>query len=126
MKAREVKRAKLVAKYAAKHDALKAAGDYEGLQLLPKNASKVRMHNRCSITGRPERLHASVRTVENTVPRDGLSGSDPGCQEGELVIVAARDALPQRHEGVAEAALRNYNRRVLNIVRIVRINLKQQ
>lgn len=50
MKAREVKRAKLVAKYAAKHDALKAAGDYEGLQLLPKNASKVRMHNRCSIT----------------------------------------------------------------------------
>ena len=50
MKAREVKRAKLVAKYAAKHDALKAVGDYEGLQLLPKNASKVRMHNRCSIT----------------------------------------------------------------------------
>ena len=43
MKAREVNRAKLVAKYAAKHDALKAAGDYEGLQLLPKNASKVRM-----------------------------------------------------------------------------------
>ncbi|MFA4086088.1 MAG: 30S ribosomal protein S14 [Paramuribaculum intestinale] len=54
MKAREVKRAKLVAKYAAKRDALKAAGDYEGLQLLPKNASKVRMHNRCSITGRPK------------------------------------------------------------------------
>ncbi len=54
MKAREVKRDKLVAKYAAKHDALKAAGDYEGLQLLPKNASKVRMHNRCTITGRPK------------------------------------------------------------------------
>ncbi len=52
MKAREVKRAKLVAKYAAKKAALKAAGDYEALQLLPKNASAVRLHNRCSITGR--------------------------------------------------------------------------
>ena len=53
MKAREVKRAKLVAKYAEKRAALKAAGDYEGLQKLPKNSSPVRMHNRCSITGRP-------------------------------------------------------------------------
>lgn len=53
MKAREVKRARLVAKYAAKKEALKAAGDYEALQALPKNASKVRMHNRCSLTGRP-------------------------------------------------------------------------
>lgn len=57
MKAREVKRAKLVAKYAAKKAALKAAGDYESLQqlqLLPKNASYIRLHNRCSITGRPK------------------------------------------------------------------------
>ena len=54
MKAREVKRAKLVAKYAAKKAALKEAGDYAGLQLLPKNASSVRLHNRCSITGRPK------------------------------------------------------------------------
>ena len=54
MKAREVKRAKLVAKYAAKKAALKAVGEYEALQLLPKNASKVRLHNRCSITGRPK------------------------------------------------------------------------
>lgn len=53
MKAREVKRAKLVAKYAEKRAALKTAGDYEGLQKLPKNASPVRLHNRCSMTGRP-------------------------------------------------------------------------
>ena len=51
MKAREVKRAKLVAK---KRAALKAAGDYEALQALPKNACPVRMHNRCKITGRPK------------------------------------------------------------------------
>lgn len=54
MKAREVKRAKLVAKYAEKRAALKEAGDYEALQKLPKNASPVRMHNRCKITGRPK------------------------------------------------------------------------
>ena len=38
MKAREVKRQKLVAKYAAKKAALKEAGDDEALKLLPKNA----------------------------------------------------------------------------------------
>ncbi len=54
MKARERKRAKTVEKYAEKRAALKAAGDYAGLQLLPKNASPVRMHNRCKLTGRPK------------------------------------------------------------------------
>ena len=54
MKAREVKRAKLVAKYAAKRAHLLKDGDYEGLQALPKNASPVRLHNRCKITGRPK------------------------------------------------------------------------
>ena len=54
MKARERKRAKMVAKYAEKRAALKAAGDYEGLQKLPKNASPVRLHNRCKLSGRPK------------------------------------------------------------------------
>ncbi len=54
MKAREVKRAKLAAKYAAKRAELKANGDYIGLQKLPKNASPVRLHNRCKLTGRPK------------------------------------------------------------------------
>jgi small subunit ribosomal protein S14 len=54
MKAREVKRAKIVAKYSAKRKALKEAGDYEGLQKLPRNASPVRLHNRCKLTGRPK------------------------------------------------------------------------
>ncbi len=53
MKAREVKRQKLVDKYAEKRQALKEAGDYEALQKLPKNASPVRLHNRCKLTGRP-------------------------------------------------------------------------
>ena len=54
MKAREVKRKKVVEKYAEKRKALKDAGDYEALQKLPKNASPVRMHNRCKLTGRPK------------------------------------------------------------------------
>jgi small subunit ribosomal protein S14 len=54
MKAREVKRKKLVDRYAAKRAALKAAGDYAGLQKIPKNASPIRLHNRCKLTGRPK------------------------------------------------------------------------
>ena len=54
MKARERKRAKLAAKYAEKRKALIAAGDYEALQKLPRNASPVRQHNRCKLTGRPK------------------------------------------------------------------------
>lgn len=51
--ARQAKREKLVAKYAAKRAQLKAEGRFEELQKLPKNASPVRLKNRCAITGRP-------------------------------------------------------------------------
>ena len=65
MKAREVKRAKLVARYAEKRAALKktiatsddAAERYEAaraLQAIPKNANPIRLHNRCKLTGRPK------------------------------------------------------------------------
>lgn len=54
MKAREVKRQKLVDRYAAKRAALKAAGDFVALQKLPRNASPIRLHNRCKLTGRPK------------------------------------------------------------------------
>jgi len=50
--ARNKKREKLVQKYAVKRAALKAAGDVEGLQKLPRNSSPVRLKNRCAITGR--------------------------------------------------------------------------
>ena len=54
MKAREVKRAKLVAKYAPKREQLKKEGNYDALQKLPRNASPIRLHNRCKMTGRPK------------------------------------------------------------------------
>lgn len=50
--ARNAKRVRLVAKFAKKRAELKAAGDSEGLQKLPRNSSPVRLKNRCAITGR--------------------------------------------------------------------------
>ncbi|MBS1579785.1 MAG: 30S ribosomal protein S14 [Bacteroidetes bacterium] len=52
--ARQAKREALVEKYAEKRTALKAAGDYAALDKLPKNASPVRLKNRCQLTGRPK------------------------------------------------------------------------
>jgi small subunit ribosomal protein S14 len=54
MKAREVKRAKLVARYAAKREQLKAEGDFQALSRLPRNSNPIRLHNRCKLTGRPK------------------------------------------------------------------------
>ncbi len=54
MIAREVKRQKLVEKYAEKRAKLKAEGDYVGLSRLPRNSNPIRMHNRCMLTGRPK------------------------------------------------------------------------
>ena len=53
MKARERKRERLVAQYADKRAVLKAAGDWDALQKLPRDSSKVRLRNRCKLTGRP-------------------------------------------------------------------------
>ena len=79
MKAREVKRQKLVEKYAEKRAALKAAGDYEALQKLPKNASPVRLHNRCKLTGRPKGYMRQFGISRVTFQRNGKSGTNPWC-----------------------------------------------
>lgn len=54
IKARERKREYLVERYAEKRAALKEAGDWKGLDALPRNSSAVRLHNRCKLTGRPK------------------------------------------------------------------------
>lgn len=51
--ARDEKRIRLIAKYAAKRAELKAAGDYESLALLPRNSSPTRKKNRSVTNGRP-------------------------------------------------------------------------
>jgi small subunit ribosomal protein S14 len=52
--AREVKRKRMVEKYAAKRAQLKTEGDFQALSRLPRNSSPVRLHNRCKLTGRPK------------------------------------------------------------------------
>ena len=76
MKARERKREALVAKYAAKRKALKEAGDYEALQKLPKNASPVRLHNRCKLT---KRVYENFRNFESYFQRNGKPRTYPWC-----------------------------------------------
>ena len=81
MKAREVKRATMVAKYAEKRKALLEAGDYEGLQKLPKNASPVRMHNRCKLTGRPRGYMRQFGISRVTFREMALAGKIPGIKK---------------------------------------------
>ena len=81
MKAREVKRAKLVAKYAEKRAELLAKGDYVGLQKLPKNASPVRLHNRCSLTGRPKGYMRQFGISRINFREMALQGLIPGIKK---------------------------------------------
>ncbi len=81
MKAREVKRQKLVDKYAAKRAELKAIGDYEGLQKLPKNASPIRLHNRCKLTGRPKGYMRQFGVSRINFREMALNGLIPGVRK---------------------------------------------
>jgi small subunit ribosomal protein S14 len=76
--AREVKRRKLVAKYAKLRAELKANGDYEGLDKLPKNSSSVRLHNRCQLTGRPKGYMRQFGISRVTFREMALKGLIPG------------------------------------------------
>lgn len=81
VKAREVKRARLVAKYADKREALKAAGDFEALDKLPKNSSPVRLHNRCKLTGRPRGYMRQFGISRVTFRDMALAGKIPGVRK---------------------------------------------
>jgi len=81
MKAREVKRAKLVKKYAKKRAELKAAGDWEALQKLPRNSSPVRLHNRCKMTGRPKGYMRQFGVSRINFREMALKGLIPGVRK---------------------------------------------
>ena len=81
VKAREVKRAKLVDKYAEKRAALKAEGDFIGLDKLPKNSSPVRLHNRCKLTGRPRGYMRQFGISRVTFREMALAGKIPGVKK---------------------------------------------
>ena len=78
VKARQLKREKTVARYASKRAALKAAGDYDALQKLPRNASPVRLHNRCKLTGRPKGYMRDFGICRNQFRDLASMGKIPG------------------------------------------------
>jgi small subunit ribosomal protein S14 len=78
MKARQRKREKMVERYAEKRARLKAEGDYEGLQKLPRNASPVRLRNRCSLTGRPRGYMRQFGLSRNAFRKLASEGKIPG------------------------------------------------
>lgn len=81
IKARQKKREKMVEKYAEKRKALKEAGDYRGLDLLPKNASPVRLKNRCQLTGRPRGYIRHFGLSRNMFRDMALTGKIPGVKK---------------------------------------------
>lgn len=76
--AREIKRERLVAKYADLRAKLKAEGNWEALDKLPKNSSKVRLHNRCKLTGRPKGYMRKFGINRVTFREMALAGKIPG------------------------------------------------
>jgi small subunit ribosomal protein S14 len=81
IKARQRKRERMVAQYAEKRAALKAAGDYKALDSLPKNSSAVRLKNRCQMSGRP-RGYIRFFGISRIAFRDmALAGKIPGVKK---------------------------------------------
>lgn len=81
IKARQNKREKMVAQLAAKRAELKKAGDWKALDELPRNSSKVRLKNRCQITGRPKG-YVRYFGLSRIMVRDmALNGKIPGLKK---------------------------------------------
>jgi small subunit ribosomal protein S14 len=76
--ARDLKRDKMIDKYAAKRAELKAAGDYEALHLLPRNSSPTRKKNRCSETGRPRAYMRQFGLSRMSFREHASKGEIPG------------------------------------------------
>ena len=79
--AREEKRVKLVEKYAKLRKELKEKGDYVGLQKLPKNSAKVRLHNRCMFTGRARSFYRKFGVSRLVMREMALKGEIPGLKK---------------------------------------------
>jgi len=81
MMAREVKRARLVKKYAEKRKKLKAEGNYVALSRLPKNSNPNRLHNRCKLTGRTRGYMRQFGVSRITFREMASSGLIPGVKK---------------------------------------------
>lgn len=81
VKARQRKREKMVEKFADKRAALKSAGEWQALDQLPKNSSKVRLKNRCQLTGRPKGYMRFFGLSRVMFREMALSGKIPGVKK---------------------------------------------
>ncbi len=81
VKARQRKRERMVAQFAEKRAALKAAGDYAALDKLPKNSSPVRLKNRCQLSGRPRGYMRHFGICRNVFRDMALDGKIPGVRK---------------------------------------------
>jgi small subunit ribosomal protein S14 len=79
--ARNEKRKRLVEKYAAKREALKKAGDWEGFQLLPRNSAPTRLRNRCTVTGKGKGVYRKFGLCRNQFRQLSLEGKIPGIRK---------------------------------------------
>jgi small subunit ribosomal protein S14 len=78
MKARQRKRERMVARDAEKRAALKEEGDWAALDRLPRNGSKVRLRNRCQLTGRPRGYMRDFGVSRVKFRELALKGNIPG------------------------------------------------
>jgi small subunit ribosomal protein S14 len=76
--ARDLKRQKMHAKYAAKRAELKELGDQEGLAKLPRNSSPTRLKNRCVETGRPRSYMRTFGLSRISFREHASKGEIPG------------------------------------------------
>jgi len=81
MKAREVRKQKMVDRYAEKRARLKSSGDYVGLSRLPRNSNPNRLHNRCKLTGRPKGYMRQFGVSRITFREMASSGLIPGVKK---------------------------------------------
>lgn len=79
--ARNEKRKRMVKKYTAKREELKEAGDYEGLQKLPRNSAPTRVRNRCSVTGRGRAVYRKFGVCRHVFRQMALDGQIPGIRK---------------------------------------------
>ena len=79
--ARNEKRKRLVEKYAAKREALRKAGDWEGFQALPRNSAPTRLRNRCTVTGKGKGIFKKFGLCRNQFRQLSLEGKIPGVRK---------------------------------------------
>ncbi len=79
--AREEKKRRLNAKYSKIRKELKEKGDYDALQMLPRNSASTRLHNRCKMTGRPRAYYRKFGVSRLVLREMALRGEIPGLKK---------------------------------------------